>query len=154
MSNFKRVSYFNTVCGNSIGDINNPDWSIAEAQLQLIAEEFFELHQAIEERDITEVRDAIADVLVTCYGMAHRLGIDADSDMSKVCNSNMSKLCITHEEVEQTLKHYADKCIAVYAPTQDLPVAVRVTYDHTVGGKFYPKAKILKSIYWQSPDLK
>jgi len=153
MSNFNDVSYLNSIWGNSKGDKENPDWSIAESQLQLIAEEFFELHQAIEEKNITEVRDAIADVLVTCYGMAHRLGIDADSDMAEVHKSNLSKLCLTQEEVTQTLKHYADQCISVYAPTQDLPVAVRVTYSHTVDGKLYPKAKILKSINWREPKF-
>jgi len=154
MSSFDRVSYFNNVCGNSAGDKDDPDWSIAESQLQIIAEEFFELHQAIEDKDVTAMRDGIADTLVTVYGLAYRMGVDADSDMDTVCNSNMSKLCITDEEVEATLKHYADMNVAVYATDDELPVAVRSTCDHTVGGKFYPKAKILKSIYWQSPDLK
>jgi len=154
MSNFEEVSYFNNVCGNSAGEKDNPDWSIAESQLQLIAEEFFELHQAIEDKDITAMRDGIADTLVTVYGLAYRMGVDADADILEVCKSNLSKLCITDEEVNATLKHYADMCVAVYATDDELPVAIRVTYDHTVGGKFYPKAKILKSIYWQSPDLK
>jgi len=154
MSNFEKVAYFNSVCGNKQGDIKDPDWDAARAQIRLIAEEFCELGEGIMKLDITEVRDAIADVLVTTYGMAHRLGIDADADMDEVCKSNMSKLCITHEEVEQTLKYYADMGVAVYAPASDLPIAVRVTYTHVVGDKEYSKGKILKCVNWNEPQFK
>nr|WP_315984038.1 nucleoside triphosphate pyrophosphohydrolase family protein [Aliamphritea spongicola] len=63
---------------------------------------------------MSEVRDAIADVLVTTYGMAHVLGIDADQDMATVQASNLSKLCKTQEEVEQTLAYYSEKLACRY----------------------------------------
>lgn len=155
MSNFTDVSLLNTVFGNLKGDLNSPDWQKAAKQLQLIQEEMAELVEGIETKNVAEVRDAIADVLVTTYGMAHILGIDADADMSAVQASNMSKLCKTEQEIETTLAFYRDeKGLDVYAGG-DLPQAwVKSRKDQTgTDGKFYPANKFLKNTNWFEPEL-
>ena len=59
---------------------------------RVLPEELEELKQAIEKRDITEVADALTDILYVTYGAGHAFGIDLDKCFEEVQNSNMSKL--------------------------------------------------------------
>lgn len=155
MSNFTDVSYLNTVFGNLQGDQQDPDWQKAGKQLHLIQEELAELVEGIDNHDIGEIRDAIADVLVTTYGMAHILGIDADKDMAAVQASNLSKLCKTEDEVQQTLNFYRnEKGLEVYTGGELPEAYIKSAEDQTGSdGKFYPAHKFLKSINWHEPKL-
>lgn len=155
MSNFSDVSYLNTVFGNLKGDLKNPDWNKAGKQLHLIQEELAELVEGINNQDMSEVRDAVADILVVTYGMAHILGIDADSDMSTVQASNLSKLCKTEDEVEQTLTYYRDEVGLNVYRGGELPEAFIKSAEDQTGkdGKFYPGHKFLKCINWHEPKF-
>jgi len=79
---------------------------IMKLREDLIEEEFNELKQAIKDRDITEMRDAIADILYVVYGAAHTFGFNPDKDFDIVHKSNMSKLCKTEEEATDTVAKY------------------------------------------------
>lgn len=155
MSNFTDVALLNTVFGNLKGDLSSPEWQKAAKQLQLIQEEMAELVEGIETKNTAEVRDAIADVLVTTYGMAHILGIDADADMAAVQASNMSKLCKTETEIEATLAFYRDeKGLDVYAGGELPQGWVKSSKDQTGSdNKFYPANKFLKNTNWFEPEL-
>lgn len=155
MSNFTDVSFLNTVFGNQKGELGSPDWQKAAKQLQLIQEEMAELVEGIDTKNATEVRDAIADVLVTTYGMAHILGIDADADMAAVQESNLSKLCKTEQEIEDTLAFYQqEKGLEVYAGGELPKAYVKSAKDQTGSdGKFYPAHKFLKNTNWHEPKL-
>ena len=85
----------------------NPE--IMKLRLDLIEEEFNELKDAIKQRDITEMRDAIADILYVVYGAAQTFGFDADRDFDIVHSSNMSKLCQTEEEAIETVAKYENE---------------------------------------------
>ena len=61
-------------------------------RLSLIKEEFDELKDAIDKRDIKEVADALTDILYVTYGAGHAFGIDLDKCFEEVQSSNMSKL--------------------------------------------------------------
>ena len=155
MSNFTDVSYLNTVFGNEQGNLENPNWEKADKQLHLIKEELAELVEGIDNKDISEIRDAVADILVVTYGMAHIMGIDADKDMAAVQASNLSKLCKTQDEVDQTLAFYQnEKQLDVYVGGE-LPEAYVKSGKDQEGsdGKFYPAHKFLKSINWHEPKL-
>jgi len=155
MSNFTDVSYLNTVFGNEQGNLENPNWEKADKQLHLIKEELAELVEGIDNKDISEIRDAVADILVVTYGMAHIMGIDADKDMAAVQASNLSKLCKTQDEVDQTLAFYQnEKQLDVYVGGE-LPEAYIKSGKDQEGsdGKFYPAHKFLKSINWHEPKL-
>jgi len=69
-----------------------PDFSTRELRLELIREEYEELEEAIENRDIVEVADALTDLLYVIYGAGHAFGIDLDACYTEVHYSNMSKL--------------------------------------------------------------
>jgi predicted HAD superfamily Cof-like phosphohydrolase len=155
MSNFTDVSYLNTVFGNEKGDMQNPNWEKSAKQLHLIQEELAELVEGIENKDMPEIRDAVADILVVTYGMAHIMGIDADKDMAAVQASNLSKLCKTQAEIDKTLAFYRnEKGLDVYAGGELPEAYVKSTKDQTGSdGKFYPAHKFLKNTNWHEPVL-
>ena len=99
---FEMKSFSNGITQEEIND--NPE--IIKLRIDLIVEELNELKQAINEKDITEMRDAIGDILYVVYGAAHTFGFDADSDFATIHDSNMSKLCKTEEEAQQTVAKY------------------------------------------------
>ena len=61
-------------------------------RVNLIAEEVSELFAALNNKDIVEVADALADLLYVTYGMALEFGIPIDEVFEEVQSSNMSKL--------------------------------------------------------------
>ena len=155
MSNFSNVSELNRLIGNTICDPVDPDWAALAAQLSLIQEEFQELVDAIQQCDFTEVRDAVADVLVTTYGLAYRAGIDADADMDEVHASNMSKFCKTREEAIHTAHKYEKLGVmcSYRQPATGITAVVSAQDQTGKDGKFYPAGKLLKSINVKEPNL-
>ena len=69
-----------------------PDNQTTKLRYDLIKEELDELDQAIKDKDIKEVADALTDILYVTYGAGHAFGIDLDKCFEEVQNSNMSKL--------------------------------------------------------------
>ena len=61
-------------------------------RIKLIDEELKEFREAIKNKDIVEVADALTDILYVTYGAGHAFGIDLDKCFQEVQNSNMSKL--------------------------------------------------------------
>ena len=58
----------------------------------LIKEELDEFKQALDNKDLLEVADALTDILYVTYGAGHAFGINLDACFEEVQNSNMSKL--------------------------------------------------------------
>ena len=69
-----------------------PDFNTRELRLDLIQEELDELAQAMEDRDMVQIADALTDLLYVVYGAGHAFGIDLDECFQEVHSSNMSKL--------------------------------------------------------------
>ena len=69
-----------------------PEEKVTKLRYDLISEELEELNQAIKDKDITEVADALTDILYVTYGAGHAFGINLDKCFEEVQNSNMSKL--------------------------------------------------------------
>ena len=93
MSNFSKVGIFMKTFGQEVKD--KPSFStdkINKLRIDLIKEELDELTEAIKNRDILEVADALTDILYVAYGAGHAFGIDLDKCFEEVQNSNMSKL--------------------------------------------------------------
>ena len=65
---------------------------INSLRISLIEEELDELKQAMKEKNLKEVADALTDILYVTYGAGHAFGIDLDKCFDEVQNSNMSKL--------------------------------------------------------------
>ena len=93
MSNFSKVGTFMKTFGQEVKD--KPAFStdkINKLRLDLIKEELSELTDAMNDKDLLEVADALTDILYVTYGAGHAFGIDLDKCFDEVQNSNMSKL--------------------------------------------------------------
>ena len=93
MSNFQSVKKFMQTFGQEVRDkAEFPNEKIVKLRYELIKEELEELNQAIKDKDIKEVADALTDILYVTYGAGHAFGIDLDKCFNEVQQSNMSKL--------------------------------------------------------------
>ena len=93
MTNFQKVKIFMQTFGQEVK--SNPSFStekINNLRYNLIKEELDELKQAMENKDLLEVADALTDILYVTYGAGIAFGIDLDKCFEEVQNSNMSKL--------------------------------------------------------------
>ena len=61
-------------------------------RIDLIQEELNELKDAMNNKDLLEVADALTDILYVTYGAGHAFGINLDKCFEEVQKSNMSKL--------------------------------------------------------------
>ena len=93
MTNFESVKKFMETFGQEIREkASFPEEKITSLRYDLIKEELDELKEAIDNRDIKEVADALTDILYVTYGAGHAFGINLDKCFKEVQNSNMSKL--------------------------------------------------------------
>ena len=93
MTNFERVKKFMETFGQEIREkASFPNDKITTLRYDLIKEELNELKEAMDNRDIKEVADALTDILYVTYGAGHAFGINLDKCFEEVQNSNMSKL--------------------------------------------------------------
>ena len=93
MSNFSKVGSFMKTFGQEVK--TKPSLStekINKLRIDLIKEELEELTEAVNNKDLLEVADALTDILYVTYGAGHAFGIDLDQCFEEVQNSNMSKL--------------------------------------------------------------
>lgn len=157
MTNFQKVVDFNKQFGNTVPEtiqekafVDDPN--TVKLCMSLIREEVKELEKAVTEHDMVETIDALSDILYVVYGMGARLGIDLDEAFDIVHESNMSKLCSTEEEAQQTVDFYNQRFKEGSLP-YDSPT-IRKSYD---GSKYvvYNKStgKVLKSIKYTPAKL-
>ena len=92
-TNFDHVREFMTTFGQEVKKTPElPDEETRKLRLELIAEELEELWDAIEDKDLVAIADALTDILYVTYGAGHAFGIDLDECFREVQRSNMSKL--------------------------------------------------------------
>lgn len=116
-------------------------------RVALIAEELKELQEAIADKDIVEVADALCDIQYVLSGAVLEFGLGDKfrALFDEVQRSNMSKGCATREEAEATVKHYKEKDgYDSYIKEVDGLFLVFRTSDN----------KTLKSVNYSPADLK
>jgi len=88
-----------------------PSKERCELRVSLLQEELNELKEAIEEGNLTEIADALADIQYVLSGAVLEFGLkDRFDDLfAEVQRSNMSKACSTMQEAIATLAHYKKK---------------------------------------------
>ena len=93
MTNFEKVELFMRTFGQEIKKKSSLSTdNINKLRISLIEEELNEFKEAIKNRDLKEVADALTDILYVTYGAGHAFGIDLDKCFDEVQRSNMSKL--------------------------------------------------------------
>ena len=93
MTNFNKVKAFMNTYGQDVKEkAEFPENKIVQLRIDLIEEELNELKEAIKNKDIVEVADALTDILYVTYGAGHSFGVNLDECFDEVQRSNMSKL--------------------------------------------------------------
>ena len=158
-TNFEKVIQFNETAQVDRADpaesksVLTARPALVKSCLALITEEVRELNDAITANDLTETRDALADILYVVYGMAYRLGIDADRDFALVHESNMTKFCSSEEEARATVAQYRAKFEAGES-TYDTPAYRKATTGTDLWIVFNESTgKILKNMNYKPVDL-
>lgn len=87
-----------------------PSEKRCELRVSLIAEELEELKDAIEDNDIVEIADALADLQYVLSGaiLEFGLGEKFKAIFEEVQRSNMSKACLTLQEAKATQSYYLE----------------------------------------------
>ena len=157
-TNFEKIGEFNKAFGVKEHDIPQQtiikdDPKTIEYRLSLITEEYKELIEAVEQNDFVETVDALSDIMYVVLGMGRAIGVDLDKAFDIVHKSNMSKLCVSEEEAQQTVEWYKQQS-AEGKLSYDTP-----NYRKSDDGKHWvvyneSTSKILKSINYTPADFK
>ena len=93
MTNFEKVGKFMKTFGQEVKSKSSlSSDKINHLRISLIEEELDELKNAINQKNLLEVADALTDLLYVTYGAGHAFGINLDKCFDEVQKSNMSKL--------------------------------------------------------------
>ncbi len=154
LSYFEKVKNFNIQFGVKTHDapqlkIFESDPDVVSFCMNLIREETKELEQAVSDKNIVEVADAIADSIYVLCGMSARLGINMDEVFEKVHNNNMSKFCPSEEDAKMSVQYYLDHPELGY----DSPNYRKSTDDKLWVVYNQSTKKVLKSVSWTPVDL-
>ncbi len=86
-----------------------PAQEICDLRINLLQEELNELAEAIQNKDIVEVADALADLQYVLSGAVLAFGLQDRfaALFAEVQRSNMSKACATLEEAQATAEWYS-----------------------------------------------
>lgn len=118
-----------------------------ELRINLLQEELNELKEAIEDNDIIEVADALADLQYVLAGAVLEFGLgDKFKDIfDEVQRSNMSKTCKTMEEAEATKHHYEEN--------KGMPSEIKESNGEYLVYRI-EDGKVLKSVNYSPADFK
>ncbi|MBC7450992.1 MAG: nucleoside triphosphate pyrophosphohydrolase family protein [Cytophagales bacterium] len=123
-----------------------PSEERSRLRVALLAEELKELEEAIEQKDIVAVADALCDLQYVLSGAVLEFGLGTSfKDLfDEVQRSNMSKTCKTEQEAADTVAHYNSKGVECYYLKSGNHFLVYRTEDN----------KTLKSVNYSEVDLK
>ena len=115
-------------------------------RVNLLAEELKELEEAIRQKDIVEIADALCDLQYVLSGavLEFGLGTKFKALFDEVQRSNMSKTCKTIEEAQKTVSHYEAQGVECHYEEGEGLYLVYRTGDR----------KTLKSVMYSPADLK
>lgn len=111
---------------------------------KLIEEEFGEFETALDNKDWKEVQDALGDLLWVTVRAMMEFGIDPNSTIEEIYNSNMSKLDVDELNAQVTKLKYEKQGIVTYCKQN--PQGNYVTYRES-------DSKVLKSHRWKEPNF-
>lgn len=101
-----------------------PDEKTKALRVRLIQEEFDELKESFEEKNLPNIAKELADLLYVVYGTAVSYGIDMEPVFQEVQRSNMSKVGGYKREDGKWVKP------ATYSPANVQPILERQSNGH------------------------
>ncbi|HPN71080.1 MAG TPA: nucleoside triphosphate pyrophosphohydrolase family protein [Saprospiraceae bacterium] len=123
-----------------------PSEDRCKLRISLLAEELQELKDALENNDLVEAADALADLQYVLSGAILELGLGSKFSalFDEVQRSNMSKTCKTYEEAIKTQEYYlATKATDSYIVEKEGEYLVYRKED----------SKVLKSINYSAAEV-
>lgn len=124
-----------------------PNEQRCSLRIELLQEELNEFKQAINDKNIVEIADALCDLQYVLSGAILEFGLGEKFDelFDEVQRSNMSKACNSIQEAIQTIAHYKKKdgTESMYKYVGDKWVVFRMSDN-----------KVLKSINYSPANLK
>lgn len=124
-----------------------PSEERCELRISLIQEELNELSEAIKNKDLVEIADALCDLQYVLSGTVLEFGLGKKFPklFDEVQRSNMSKACKTQQEAISTISHYKKKdgTESMYKQVGDKWVVYRMSDN-----------KVLKSVNYSPAELK
>lgn len=128
-----------------------------ELRVKLIQEELNELSDAIKNKDIVLVADALCDLQYVLSGAVHEFGLGERFAglFDDVHSSNMSKICSSYEEATETLKDYTSKGIEVYSERLegDTYIIKRKEDNKVLKNLYYTPASLEKLVNGDNPKV-
>ncbi|QCK15003.1 pyrophosphohydrolase domain-containing protein [Mangrovivirga cuniculi] len=124
-----------------------PEQNRCDLRVSLLAEELKELQEAIKDKDLVEIADALCDLQYVLSGAVLEFGLGEKFRelFDEVQRSNMSKACDTEAEAQETVEYYKDK-------------KNEECYYQQIDGKYlvFRKSdnKTIKSVNYSPADLK
>jgi predicted HAD superfamily Cof-like phosphohydrolase len=148
MNYLSKVSEFHKTFEAPILDSPDiPSEERCQLRVSLLQEELNELKQAINDRNIIEIADALCDIQYVLSGAILEFGLGEKFDVlfDEVQRSNMSKACESEREATETISYYRykDETESMCKKVGDKWVVYR-TSDN----------KVLKSINYSPANLK
>ena len=124
-----------------------PSEERCQLRVNLLQEELNELSEAIKNKDLVEIADALCDLQYVLSGSVLEFGLTEKFDQlfDDVQRSNMSKACETMQEAIETILHYKK--------TQGFESVYKKVDNKFVVYRFSDN-KVLKSINYSPTDLK
>lgn len=116
-----------------------------ELRVSLLQEELNELQDAINDKDLVEIADALCDLQYVLSGAVLEFGLGEKFPalFEEVQRSNMSKACETEDQAKETVAHYKEKSQEAYYEKSGEKYNVHRTSDN----------KVLKNKYYSAADL-
>lgn len=122
-----------------------------ELHVNLVKEEVNELLTAVENNDMVEICDGIADSIwvITQLGMLH--GVNINEVITECLRSNLSKFCDSDQEAIDTIKAYHDG-----THPDKMGISISVYYEQRGDKWIILRAKddkVMKSINFTPPNF-
>lgn len=145
MNIFEKIAYWSKQCNLPVSDNKQfPTEDRVKLSLDLIKEEVGELEEAISKKDLKEVQDALGDILWLAVRGMQEFGIDPNTTMEAIYNSNMTKIDETLEDALTTQYSYQLK-------------GIETMYIKNSSGKYLTfnknTQKLLKSYRFKEPKF-
>ena len=117
-----------------------PSKERCDLRVSLLQEDLNELQQAIADKDIVEIEDALCDLQYVLSGAVFEVGLSEKfvELFNEVQRSNMSKGCSTQQEADETIEFYKEKSQDAYYEVSGDKINVHRTSDNKVlKNKYY-----------------
>lgn len=123
-----------------------PSKERCELRVSLLQEELNELKDAIADKNIVEIADALCDLQYVLSGAVLEFGLGEKfvELFNEVQRSNMSKACSNQQEADETIEFYKQKGEEAFSEISGDKINVHRKSDN----------KVLKNKYYSPADLK